>query len=210
MIAFIPARSGSSVKDKNIRKVKGKPLLVYAIEKAREAGIKRIIVNTDSKEYGEIARNAGAEVMIRPGELAGDTTSMFEVLKNEIPKIKPVPEQVLLLQPTYFGGSARHLRKAISEIKDYDSLISVKRVPEEFHPAVVIVDNKMALNNVPISKRITRRQDHPDAYVPTGEVYLFKTKNLEDNSFYGNNVFLMETSEEGININEEEDFDLCK
>ena len=32
--AFIPARAGSSLKDKNIKKLKGKPLIYYSIKTA--------------------------------------------------------------------------------------------------------------------------------------------------------------------------------
>lgn len=79
-VVNIPARSGSTrVKDKNIHNICGLPLLAYTILVARQLeGVDRIIVNTDSPRYAEIARHYGAEVpFLRPAELASDTVKPF-------------------------------------------------------------------------------------------------------------------------------------
>ena len=71
-IAIIPARSGSQgLKNKNILDLCGKPVLAYSIEAALDSGcFERIIVSTDSQQYGAIAENFGAEVMKRVVELS--------------------------------------------------------------------------------------------------------------------------------------------
>lgn len=58
-IAIIPARSGSKgLKDKNIIKVCGKPLMAYSIEAAINSKcFDKVIVTTDSEKYAEIAKN---------------------------------------------------------------------------------------------------------------------------------------------------------
>lgn len=58
-IAIIPARSGSKgLKDKNIIKVCGKPLMSYSIEAAINSKcFDKVIVTTDSEKYAEIAKN---------------------------------------------------------------------------------------------------------------------------------------------------------
>lgn len=214
ILAFIPARSGSkSIPNKNIKELGGKPLIAYSIETAFQAGIQRVIVNTDSESIAEVARKYGAEVMIRPSELAQDNTPMYQVLRSEIPKIEPIPELVLLLQPTSPFRKKIHIGTAISllinNLKDYDSLIAVERVPEKYNPAQVIIStpfgSRMA-NGVPISQRLIRRQDFPEAFTPTGSLYLFKTINLQSGSFYGNKVILLEI-ESSININSLEDWE---
>ncbi len=58
----------------------------------------------------------------------------------------------------------------------------------------------------PISKRLTRRQDYPMAWIPSGAIYLFKTENLKKGNIYGDKVMLFETPE-SVNINEKEDWD---
>ena len=68
VVAFIPARGGSKgIKDKNIRKLGGKPLIAWPIETALSTPeIDRVIVSTDSEEIAKIAQKFGAEVNIRP------------------------------------------------------------------------------------------------------------------------------------------------
>ena len=63
-VALIGARSGSErVRDKNVRRLAGHPLLAYAIETARRAEVfDRIIVSTDSERIAQVARWYGADV----------------------------------------------------------------------------------------------------------------------------------------------------
>jgi N-acylneuraminate cytidylyltransferase len=77
IVAHIPARANSvRVKDKNIRKLNGLPLIAYSIIIAREMGADRIILNTDSEEYCCIGEQYGAECLfIRPAELSRDDIS---------------------------------------------------------------------------------------------------------------------------------------
>lgn len=212
MIAFIPARGGSkSVKKKNIKELGGKPLIAWTIEQAL-ATTDRVIVNTDDDEIAKVAKKYGAEVQKRPSKLGKDDTSMFEVLESEIPKIEPIPEFVLLLQPTTPFRNKMQIKMAVSyfanNLEEYDSLVGVERVPDKWHPSETIVKTPSGLrmaNGAQISQRITRRQDYPEAYVPTGSIYVFKTSNLESGSFYGDKIMLMEI-DGTVNINSEGDF----
>ena len=74
--SFIFARGGSKgIPGKNTRLLAGKPLLVWAIEIARDIPeINRVFVSTDDTHIAEIARECGAEVIDRPPELAQDDT----------------------------------------------------------------------------------------------------------------------------------------
>jgi N-acylneuraminate cytidylyltransferase len=74
-IAVIPARKGSKrILKKNIRDFCGSPMISYAINAAKLAGIfDRIIVSTDCPEISEIANELGAETpFIRPDDLSDD------------------------------------------------------------------------------------------------------------------------------------------
>jgi len=77
IVAVIPARGGSKgVPRKNLREVGGVPLVVRAIRSAQAArSIDRVVVSTDDAEIAAVALAAGAEVVDRPAELAGDTAS---------------------------------------------------------------------------------------------------------------------------------------
>ena len=72
VLALIPARSGSnSIKNKNIRIYKGKPLLAHSILIAKQSSfIDKIIVSTDSKNI-KISEKFGAEVpFLRPKKIS--------------------------------------------------------------------------------------------------------------------------------------------
>lgn len=122
ILAVIPARSGSkSVKDKNIRKINGKPMLAYSIEHALNSRyINRIVVSTDSEQYAEIAKNYGAEVpFLRPAEYATDTALDYDVFQHCLLFLKEKEayeaDIVVQLRPTY----------PIRNIEDIDRMIEM-------------------------------------------------------------------------------------
>ena len=85
-IAIIPARGGSKgVPGKNIKILAGKPLIVHTIEHALMARqVNRTIVSTDDAEIAHIARQNGAEVVMRPPELATDGASSEAALLHAL------------------------------------------------------------------------------------------------------------------------------
>lgn len=214
MVAFIPARAGSKgIPNKNIVDLGGKPLIAWTIDCAQRAGVGRIIVSTDGEEIAKQARKFGAEVMMRPEELAGDKTTMYEAVASEVPKIEPAPEYVVLLQPTVPFRKKSHIGTAINLLaknsEDYDSLMTAEKLPTKYNPAQIIVSTPSGIrmaNGAPISQRATHRQGFSNAWIPTGSIYVFKTKNLDKGSIYGDRVMVMET-EEVINIDTPEDLE---
>lgn len=86
-LAIIPARGGSKrLPRKNIREFAGRPMIAYAIQAARDAGLfDRLLVSTDDDEIAGVAREWGAEVpFMRPAELAGDHASTGQVIAHAI------------------------------------------------------------------------------------------------------------------------------
>ena len=86
-IAIIPARGGSKrIKDKNIKKFLGKPIISYAIKCAKEAKIfNRIIVSSDNEEIIKMANKFGAETpFVRPKNISKDSTSTIDVINHAI------------------------------------------------------------------------------------------------------------------------------
>tara|TARA_R110000850_G_scaffold125586_10_gene244047 strand:- start:979 stop:1734 length:756 start_codon:yes stop_codon:yes gene_type:complete len=80
-VAFIPARSGSKrVPNKNIKALRGHPLLAYTIRAAIDSGVfASVICATDSEIYASVARHYGAEVpFMRPSEISGDKSPDIE------------------------------------------------------------------------------------------------------------------------------------
>ena len=91
-IAIIPARSGSQrIKHKNIKLIAGYPLIHYQIECAKQVDeIQKIVVATDSILYGEIAKQYGVDVIIRPDDISGPQTKSEDVLLYVISLIKKI------------------------------------------------------------------------------------------------------------------------
>lgn len=64
VIAIIPARGGSKgLPGKNIKLLRGKPLIAWSIERALESKyIDEVLVSTDSEEIARVALDHGAKV----------------------------------------------------------------------------------------------------------------------------------------------------
>ncbi|MEU2447736.1 NTP transferase domain-containing protein [Streptomyces althioticus] len=77
VLAVIPARGGSKgVPAKNLAPVGGVPLVARAVRECRAARhVTDVVVSTDDADIAETARQAGAEVVLRPADLAGDTAT---------------------------------------------------------------------------------------------------------------------------------------
>ena len=106
IIAIIPARAGStSIKNKNLIKIKNKPLISFSIAAAKKSKlINRVIVTTDSKNIKKVAIKNGAEVpFLRPKKISGFLSRDIEYLKHCIKLLKKekyTPDLIILLRPT--------------------------------------------------------------------------------------------------------------
>lgn len=89
-VAIIPARGGSKgVPRKNLRRVGGIPLIARAITSARGAQrVDRVVVSTDDAEIAAVAREWGAEVIIRPEAISGDTASSESALVHTLEQLR--------------------------------------------------------------------------------------------------------------------------
>ena len=77
VLAVIPARGGSKgVPAKNLAPVGGVPLVARAVRACRAARyVTDVVVSTDDQAIAAVARQAGAEVVLRPAAIAGDTAT---------------------------------------------------------------------------------------------------------------------------------------
>ncbi|MFM9369501.1 cytidylyltransferase domain-containing protein [Streptomyces sp. Da 82-17] len=77
VLAVIPARGGSKgVPAKNLAPVAGVPLVARAVRECRAARhVTDVVVSTDDQAIAAVAREAGAEVVLRPAAIAGDTAT---------------------------------------------------------------------------------------------------------------------------------------
>ena len=163
IVAIIPARAGSKgLKNKNIIDLCGKPLMAYSIEAALKAEVfSRVIVSTDSERYAEIAKDYGAEVMMRDEELASDTATTYMVVENILKKMGDI-DYFVLLQPTSPLRNEEHIREAVQlfeeKLEKFDFLASVK---EAEHASVLVrpIEEDMSLKHFDTDFSTYRRQD---------------------------------------------------
>ena len=216
IVAIIPARGGSKgVPRKNLRPLKGKPLICYTIEEAiRSNFIDRVIVTTDDQEIAEISKKAGAEVIIRPPALARDESPVVEAIFHVLENMKAEkPDIIVLLQPTSPLREVKDIDGAIQLFleRQCDSLISV--CPAEHSPYWYFNIKDDLLNPLFDEKFLKiRRQDLPPAYRPNGAIYIIYPEILKKNkSFYSNKTmaFVM-NAKSSIDIDKEIDFQIAE
>ena len=88
-IAIIPARGGSKrIPRKNIVDFLGQPMITYPLRAAiLSDAFDRIWVSTDDAEIGAVAGLYGADMILRPPELADDYTGTQAVVKHALTAI---------------------------------------------------------------------------------------------------------------------------
>jgi CMP-N,N'-diacetyllegionaminic acid synthase len=136
VVAIIPACGGSErVPRKNLLEVGGKPLVVHTIEHALAAQrVDQVIVSTDDDEIAAIAREAGAEVVRRPAELANATATSESALLYALDAREGAdPDLVVFLRATSPVRGEGDVDAAIELLlsEEADSLFSAH--PENAH-----------------------------------------------------------------------------
>ena len=216
-IAIIPARSGSKgLKDKNIIDLCGKPLIAYSIEAALQTGtFDRVIVSTDSEHYADIAREYGAEVMMRGEKLSDDKATTFmvleDILKNRL--TEPI-DYFVLLQPTSPLRNSKHIKEAVtkfeSKYNNFDFLVSMK---ESEHAKVLVnpIDDDESLKYFDTDFSSYRRQGYKD-YSPNGAIFIAKPDAyLQQKHFFGaKSIAYIMTTIDSVDIDNAIDLSLAK
>jgi CMP-N,N'-diacetyllegionaminic acid synthase len=184
VVAVIPARGGSkSIPGKNIRPLKGKPLLVWAIEVAQHVSeIDRVIVSTDDAEIAAVAKASGAEVYQRPRHLASDEALVIDALKdllNTLNSEQTAPHWVVLLEPTCPLRLPDDVRECLKLIEKggIDSVATFTDAELNPHRAWRVVDGKAEVF-IPGAIPWLPRQKLPRAYQLNGAVYIFRADLL--------------------------------
>ncbi len=172
-LGLIPARGGSKgVPGKNIKEIFGKPLIVWSIERALESKLlDKVVVSTDSETIASVAKAAGAEVLMRPAELATDTASTQDVMVHAL---ENYPADILvLLQPTSPYREKGRIDECIREFEDgdYDSLAT----------GWICDYKEYGSNTLP-------RQQIKGFFYDDGNIYVIKAKNILQGNRYGSKI----------------------
>lgn len=215
VVAIVPARAGSkSVPLKNLKDLGGKPLIAWPIEVALATPeIDRVIVSTDGEQIAEVARAYGAEVSMRPAELASDTAIVADVLRHHIRELRAEGETaryMVLLEPTSPFRLPRDISACLRalEEKGLDSVATFMEPHLNPHRAWRIEGDivepfiKGAVPWLP-------RQLQPKAFQLNGAVYGFVMDELTDDRaglLFGRTGAVMMDQRRSIDIDTSFDF----
>lgn len=182
-VAIIPARGGSKgLKEKNIYPVAGKPLLAWSVLQAlASASIDKVFVTTDDDAIANVASAYGAEVIVRPPELAGDKASSESAILHAagvIEKEYAMPiSTIVFLQATSPLRKPGDIDRAVELFlrEEADSLISVTRADD-----LTLWESRAGKwESVNFDYRNRgMRQDRPTQFIENGSIYIFKPETL--------------------------------
>ncbi|MFJ2557974.1 MULTISPECIES: cytidylyltransferase domain-containing protein [unclassified Streptomyces] len=186
VLAVIPARGGSKgVPAKNLAAVGGVPLVVRAVRACLAARrVTDIVVSTDDALIAEAARTAGAEVVLRPAAIAGDTATSEDAVLHAMDAYGATrgqgatdPEVVLLVQCTSPFLTADDLDGVTGAVTEDGADTALTVAPT--HGFVWRQDGAgrtepdgYGVNHDKANR--PRRQDRPQEYLETGAAYAMR------------------------------------
>ncbi|KDR94766.1 CMP-N,N'-diacetyllegionaminic acid synthase [Peptoclostridium litorale DSM 5388] len=216
ILAIIPARGGSKrIPQKNLKLLKGKPLIAHTIEECKKSKyIDKIVVSTEDLEIARISELYGAEVpVLRPNELAADEILGIDPIIHMIKWIEDnenyKADYVICLQCTSPFRSAKHIDEAVKKLLEsgHDSIVSISECQENPH-WMKKMENGIMKDFMENSRFYSRSQELPKIYKLNGAIYMAKTEViLENRNWYTENTipYVMEKIH-SLDIDEPMDF----
>ena len=178
-ICLIPARGGSKrVKNKNIKKFLGKPLLERVIKTAKKSNLfDKIYVSTDSILIKKLAIKCGAFVpYIRSKELSNDSANLKSVIDDFLNKVilsqKTHKMNLFVLYPTSIFVDKKLIMKCNKMLKKTEYVTTVKKFPHPIQRALKYYKKK--LKPINLKHKLMRTQDLEEYYYNAGQIDCFK------------------------------------
>ena len=219
LVALIPARSGSKgVHNKNLRLLQNRSLLDWSISAAIESQvISRVVVSTNSVDYAQAAKNAGAEVpFLRPESISQDKSTDLEFVKHALDFFRAegeIPDLLIHLRPTTPFRDPKVMDQAILDGLQrrvgVTSIRSVHKMSESAYKSFEISDSGALVSTFTKVRELDPanegRQSFPTTYSPNGYIdLLYPDFILNSGLLHGNNVWPIVT-ENTIEIDDESD-----
>lgn len=217
------ARGGSKgVPGKHTRMLGGKPVLVWTLDAVWQSRLSDYVVSSDDPAILKLAGDSYMPTIVRPPELALDTTPTLPALQHAVTAWEQhqgiVVDYVVELRATAPFKTAQDIDNCIDLLKSTgaDSVIGVCQV-EDGHPARIkqIVDGRLRDWPGCPEPASGRRQDcQPAAYIRNGSIYAFKRAALfgEKAAIFGHefSVPYVMPPERSVNIDSEIDWLVCQ
>lgn len=228
ILGLIGIRSGSTgVKNKNVKKLGGKPLVAWILKTAKKSKyINRLVVSTDSRKYASIANKFGAETpYLRPKSLATKNSPEIKYIKHMLSWLKKnenyVPDIIVRMMSTVPFQKTEDIDKIIKQIlsnKDVDSSVVIASARQ--HPLKALKIKKEGKikklvsytgeKSVEVGRPLSRHIYCPAFF--RANVIACRTKVINDtNSLTGNYVkYHIIPQERALDIDTELDFKITE
>lgn len=190
IVSLIPAREGSqAIRNKNIYKINGKPLVCYTIETSMKTKlIDKSFVFTDSNKYKKICEKEGIDFPFNRNKLnAKNNSSDKDVINEFLIKFNKYygyyPEIIVYLRPTQPLRTSNLIDNCLIQLKKnkrhYSAIRTIRKASYPAFWMKKIVNNRI-YNLVDNFKKFSskRRQDLPRSYICDGYVDAFYTKSF--------------------------------
>ncbi len=212
-LAIIPARGGSKgIPRKNLRPLAGRPLIYYAVNACLHAqAVDRVVVSTDDTEIALLAERLGAEVHMRPKDLANDACPLDPVILDATlateKKFNDDFAVILTVQPTSPLIDANDIANALTQFREADDSDTLISVVKDTHLTWSLDNNGEPHPNY---KERLNRQYLPPILRETGAIIACSKQQVMSGKRIGERVLLLEIpAEKSIDIDRIEDFLLC-
>lgn len=212
IICLIPARKGSKrIKDKNLKKINGKPLIYYAYNAANISKINKIYLATTSKKIIKTSKRLkNLEIFYRSRKSEKDNSTAEKLIKEFIKEISNF-DVLILLQCTNIFITKEDLKKAINKflVNKYDSMLSVVK-SNHFLWKITNKKNIKPLNYNP--KKRPRSQNFKKNLAENGSFYIFKKNGFLKNNcrLFGKIGYYIMKKESAHEIDTNEDLKIIK
>lgn len=207
MFAYIPARSGSKrIKGKNIKFLRGKPIIAWVIELIKESNlVDKIYVSTDSKEISDIAIKYGANIIrLRDPELSSDGVTFGDLMKYDIPYYSELcnSNECLFVLPTAAMIRQQTLKDAykLYKNKDCEIVMSTKLINAHW----ALEQKGKYLKAMFPKYAVLNSQELPSTYIDAGLFYFLNVrlmKNYSDFNLSEKIIGFPISEKDGIDVN---------
>ena len=190
-------------------------MLSYPIAVAKQSNIfDRIIVSTDDKKIASIAKEHGAEVVMRPEEMATDEAHESEAYEHVLDVLADenyVPDAFCGIYPTAVFILPEDLQgsvKLLDSEQNPDVVMSVSEFP--IHPYKALQKNGANYLTMVYPKECKQRsQFYPHYVASNGTFYWFRTTSFrKDPGYYTDKLVGYELpNERAIDIDTKKDYE---
>lgn len=226
MLITICGRAGSKgVGNKNFRLFLGRPMIYYTIraaklfkEKNKNIGEIDICLNSDNDIARKIALEENLFFIGRPNELASDTASKVDAIRDVLLKMErnlnKKYDYIIDLDITSPLRKVSDIEKIFNKEIETQSDVVFSAVPSRRNPYFNMVE-KIKDNKIVFSKpsSFVRRQDAPEVYDMNASIYCYKRNTLADcskNPFKENIDIVIMKDTYVLDIDHEEDFNVME